>query len=585
MENRLLIVALCMCFILSNTACGKAKESKTENNETSTEPTEKTEGSTAPLMVDRLSEDAVTNTISDEMKEKAKAMPAVSYQALPDWNGTSLVNKMEYGWPVVKPQYTEALVKDVANEGFNFVRVPLDTRIFYTSMSGEPGEYFNGDSTQVNTKELKNVDELISWCIDNGIHVCFDVHTTPGGYMIGGDEEASRELLFTEGSLEEQYFFDFWEFFSQRYADISPNALSFNLYNEPPEFLGEEQYVRFIKNTLKVTTPANPDRVIFVDMLKYATEPVYGLEDEHIVQTFHCYEPYYFTNSGFDNMDYEAGEENRRSEHREKITYPLPAIYAGIHKGYKVSGDFKSGTKLKMAISGCQADVTINVKDSAGNTFYSKTFDKEMINAEGHEVLEPNHFYSAYEDKTGNLIYLECELDHDTTGISLSLSDNSAWMDMDTLTIETEDYKTKLVSQWIEGVLDELPGTDISIDERGIVTVNNPEAAKYNVGKSMFEERFQRYVDFSKETGIQVMMQEFGDTVYTDINCAKQYYEDVLSTCDELGINWVHWTFEGGDFSYAAPEEQYKRHDAKYEAISDGREVCKDLRDVFQKHM
>ena len=103
-----------------------------------------------------------------------------------------MVNKMEYGWPVVKPQYTEALVKDVANEGFNFVRVPLDTRIFYTSMSGEPGEYFNGDSTQVNTKELKNVDELISWCIDNGIHVCFDVHTTPGGYMVGGDEEASR---------------------------------------------------------------------------------------------------------------------------------------------------------------------------------------------------------------------------------------------------------------------------------------------------------------------------------------------------------------------------------------------------------
>ena len=42
MEKRFLIVALCMCFILSNTACGKAKESKTENNETSTEPTEKT---------------------------------------------------------------------------------------------------------------------------------------------------------------------------------------------------------------------------------------------------------------------------------------------------------------------------------------------------------------------------------------------------------------------------------------------------------------------------------------------------------------------------------------------------------------
>jgi len=96
---------------------------------------------------------------------------------------------------------------------------------------------------------------------------------------------------------------------------------------------------------------------------------------------------------------------------------------------------------------------------------------------------------------------------------------------------------------------------------------------------------FQKYVDFREETGTQVMLQEFGDCVYTEINGAQIYYDDMLSLCEEDGFNWCHYAFDGGDFSLVAINESYKRRGATYEKLSSGREICTELKDVLQKHM
>ncbi|MBQ9360802.1 MAG: cellulase family glycosylhydrolase [Lachnospiraceae bacterium] len=597
MNRKILTGILIIITVSVGTGCGNKVltepiEAEREQQETISEASTESQPEEAaketeeiPLMVERLSEAAITNTISYEIKKKAESMPTATYKTLPDWNGTTIVNKMEYGWRAenISGDYTKEVIDEIAAEGFNFVRVPLDTRIFYTDSTGEPGPYFEGNSDMVNTKELRNTDDMISWCIDRGIHVCFDVHSTPGGYMIGGDEEASRELLFTEGSDEEQYFFDFWEFFSKRYADISPNALSFNLYNEPPQFVTDEQYSSFIKKTLSVTTPQNPDRIIFVDMLGYAREPVYGLVGEPVAQCFHCYDPYDFTHSGFDNMDYESGEANRRSNHREIVTYPLPAIYAGLNKGYVVTGDFKAGTKLTMEFSGGSIGAECILSDDKGNELWSETFDRALVEERGHEVIDDNYF-SGYEDGTEDMIVIEYELTEDVSEISFKLNSDEAWLDMQNLIIETENYKAKLIAQWIDGIMEDLPGTRAMIDEHGIVRITEPNASKYDQGRGIFEEQFQKYVDFAKEADTSVMLQEFGDTVYTDISCAERFYDDILSVCDEMGINWVHWTFDGGDFSYVAADEKYKRHDATYEDLGNGRAVCVEMRNIFKAH-
>ena len=81
------------------------------------------------------------------------------------------------------------------------------------------------------------------------------------------------------------------------------------------------------------------------------------------------------------------------------------------------------------------------------------------------------------------------------------------------------------------------------------------------------------------------MLQEFGDCVYTEINGAKAFYDDVLSVCDELNIGWCHYAYDGGDFSIVAISPKYERRGATYVELSTGRRICKELWDVLKRHM
>ena len=585
-----LVLTVLVC--LMSFGCGKndAPSSEASKSE-STDPISASSGQNDPwgaseqVMAERLSKEATTNTISEDLKKKALEMPYADYQNLPAWHGTTLVNKSEYGWgPEGKPtDYSKELVGELAEVGFNFIRVTQDTRIYFLEKSGEPGEYFSGNSDMVNIPELKKVDDLIGWCIDKGIHVCLDVHSTPGGYMIGGDEEASRELLFTEGSEEEQIFIDYWEFIAKRYADIPNNALSFNLYNEPPYFATDEQYTALMKKVLNVVRKTTPDRLIFVDMLKYAREPVYGLVGEKVVQTFHSYEPYEFTHNLVNNADYEAGRAERESAIRQVVTYPLPAVSLGIRDGYIVTGDFPAGTELTIRFGeGAAGAGTVLFADK--KQIFTQRFDKEMLLEKGF-VLDENDNFAYYSDLNPGVSMLEYKvtLEDPAKELRFDLKDDR-WLDINELIITTDTYKAKLVGQWIEEVGDELPSTRAHVDENGIVTLTN-DAAKYNIGKESLRKMFQKYVDFRKETGTQVMLQEFGDCVYTEINGSQKFYDDMLSLCDEDGFAWCQYGYDGGDFSLVALNESYKRRGATYVKLSSGREICAEIRDVIQRHM
>ncbi len=556
-----------------------------ETSATSEQTTETVAEPKEPVMAERLSERATTNTISDELKQKALEMPYADYLTIPDWHGTTLVNKTEYGWgPDGKDvDYTEELVQELADTGFNFIRVTQDTRIYFLEKSGEPGQYFNGNSDMVNIPELEQVDNLIGWCIDRGIHVCLDVHSTPGGYMIGGDEEASRELLFTEGSEEEQIFLDYWEFIAKRYADIPNNALSFNLYNEPPYFATDEQYTTLMKKALAVIREATPDRLIFVDMLAYGRNPVYGLVGEKVVQTFHCYDPYEFTHNLVNNADYEAGEAERNSELRQLVMYPLPAVCLSIYGDYIVTGDFPAGTQLTITFpEGMLGAETTLYAD--GKEIFTQLIDEQTLSEYGLILNDENNF-AYYEDRNPEAKPIERKvtLEEPATELKFVLN-NDNWLDIGELIITTDKYKTKLVGQWIEEIGDDLPRTRAHVDENGIVTLTNG-AAKYNIGKEHLRNTFQTYVDFREETGTQVMLQEFGDCVYTEINGAQALYEDMLSLCDEYDISWCHFAYDGGDFSLVPLSDRYKRRGATYEKLSSGREICTELKEVLQRHM
>ena len=256
--------------------------------------------------------DVTINTISDETKEKAKTFPAVDGK-LPKWRGVNVVDKAEFGWSWVavheKPEYVvdthytvfdESEPIEISEAGYNFVRICLDSRYFFTDESRlkleNVGTKFYGDIDKVNLTQYENLDQMIEWCINRDIHVCLDCHSTYGGLMIGGDEEASRKKLFTPGSKAQKIFIEHWKRLAERYADIDTKALSFNLYNEPPAFATskEDVYVKLLNKAIDKIQNFTEDRLIFVDMMEYSTIGMNHLKDLHannLVASFHFYGP------------------------------------------------------------------------------------------------------------------------------------------------------------------------------------------------------------------------------------------------------------------------------------------------------
>ena len=535
-----------------------------------------------PKMTERLSDIAVTNTIPEETKVRAAKMPEADYQHLPDWNGTTLAGFSINTSGEYANIFTEDYIKEVSDQGFNFVRVCLDTRGFFA----EPGKPVRADSSMINTRVIQVIDDLIRLCIENDIHVCLDVHNSFGGLMMGGDEETSREQLFTEGSKEEQILFDFWEFMAMRYSDIPSNALSFNIYNEPPAFVTDEQYTVFIKKALDVIEKADPDRLIFVDMLNYAHDPVQGLVGEKVVQAFHFYEPHRFTHSHYtDDNSFAEAYAKELELHPEDQSYPLPAVNLGITADdYVVTGDFPAGTRLVMRFG--EGSVDSGAKLLAdGNEIFSQIFDRELLESRRYTINGDNVFAYYDEENEGlPMIEFTTELPEAAKELRFVLTDKSGWLDLNEFVVETDTYGTMLQGEWIEGVGDALPPTRAVIDENGHVTLTN-DADRYTYGKDDIEEQFRIYKDFSEATGTAVMLMETGDIVYNNISDTVRYYDDVLSLCDEFGFNWVHYSYDYVDFSYAYKWDIYKRHGATYTDLGNGRYVCNELREVFQRHM
>ena len=303
---------------VGNTVGNVSEENIVEPSETSEEALEENSAVPSEETEEDLEEETQTdddpysNTISEAAKEKAAAFPDVSGD-LPDWKGTHIVDKAEFAWPwvIVEPDpervtestiqetwYDEETVLEIAEAGYSFVRVSIDTRFFFTEEEylalPYVGSDFYGDIDIVNIKQYKNLDELIEWCIENDIHVCLDCHSTPGGLMIGGDEEASREELFTPESEAQKLFVRFWSIIAQRYADVDSRALSFNLYNEPPTFASENEeiYINLMNDAIAQIQTYSPERLIIVDAMNYSTagiDNVDALEANNLVIGFHLY--------------------------------------------------------------------------------------------------------------------------------------------------------------------------------------------------------------------------------------------------------------------------------------------------------
>jgi len=190
------------------------------------------------------------------------------------WRGFNLTDKFHLQGR--NGPFQEDDFRWISELGFNFVRLPMDYRVWIEA----------GDWLKFNETVLEEIDQAVRWGQQYGIHVCINFHRAPG-YTVAQPREATD--LWTDPATQEVCA-RHWALFARRYRDVPPEALSFNLMNEPGE-LEEAAYARVVRKLVGAIRAESPDRPIVVDGLRWGQEPCRSLMDLNLIQATRGYQP------------------------------------------------------------------------------------------------------------------------------------------------------------------------------------------------------------------------------------------------------------------------------------------------------
>ena len=176
----------------------------------------------------------------------AAELPEASASHLPPWRGFNLLNKFNGQ----NEPFEEEDFQWLAELGFNFVRLPMDYRMWIEE----------GDWLRFREATLKEIDQALEFGRRHNIHVCMNFHRAPGYTVAKPAEEKSlwsdAEALKVCGTH--------WAHFAARYKGVSNRQLSFNLFNEPPK-LEPETYKRVVGSVCEAIRKEDSGRLILCD--------------------------------------------------------------------------------------------------------------------------------------------------------------------------------------------------------------------------------------------------------------------------------------------------------------------------------
>lgn len=150
--------------------------------------------------------------------------------------------------------FEEEDFKMISDLGFNFVRLPLSYRV-WSSVE---------DPFSVREEKLAPLDEAVYWGQKYGLHVNICLHRIPG-FCVNKDEATEERLnVWTDEEAVNASAFQ-WGEISKRYADVSSDALSFNVVNEPSFSATVLQYETLVHRVLDAARAYAPHRLFIID--------------------------------------------------------------------------------------------------------------------------------------------------------------------------------------------------------------------------------------------------------------------------------------------------------------------------------
>lgn len=194
--------------------------------------------------------------------------------------GNALEAPVEGEWGVVlREEYFEL----IAEAGFDAVRIPVR---WSAHAAAEP-------PYAIDEGFFERVDWAIEQALARELLVVLNVH--------------HYEALMEDPAGQRARFLAIWEQVGERYRDY-PDALLFELLNEPTGALDGVRWNELLGEALEVVRGTNPERVVVVGPASWNSidalgELVLPGDDERIIVTVHYYEPFAFTHQGAEWVD------------------------------------------------------------------------------------------------------------------------------------------------------------------------------------------------------------------------------------------------------------------------------------------
>lgn len=483
----------------------------------------------------------------------ALAQVEPSARELPRWRGFNL---LEMFMKTSSPgPFREDDFRLISEWGFNFVRLPMDYRIWIE----------NGDWTRFDETALRWVDQAVEYGRKYGVHVCLNFHRAPG-YTVASPPEPTS--LWTD-PVTQQVCAMHWAHFARRYKGIPSSQLSFNLLNEPAD-IDPNVHAHVVGLLVAAIRAEDPNRLIIADGINYAVTPSWNLIPLGVAQATRGYQPFTLTHY---KASWAAG-----SDQWAEPMWPEPLGFSGYLYGPTkpsmqspavIEVNLPQPFTFRVRVGTVSHSSRLQVRvDGNRRTAWQQDFKPGPGAGPWKQVVyvpEWNTYQNLYDQEFAVPIR-SCRREIRLENVA------GDWLTITEIGIDLADGRTfslRINPRWGEA------------NQTLRFEPDNPAGAFQSDAAMDRAWLWDNYVlpwTQLKEAGVGVMVGEWGAYNQTPHDVTLRWMEDCLKNFQEAGLGWALWNFRG---SFGVLDSG--RADVQYENFQ-GHKLDRQMLDLLQRY-
>lgn len=498
--------------------------------------------------------------ITDALLDAPTSLPEVTQAEFPSqWKGAG-ISARKSSVEEYRP-YSESDIRFLNENGFNFTRLFLSFETLrYPDLSKDP--------QMVNLDELRELDQLLAWCMEYGVHLqiamnCY-LNTDGSDKQQGKPPDTEAEWALAK---------DYWAMLARRYAGIPSQYLTFDLNNEGQPYKGDNGSFTVAKkgvtSIINAVRAEDPGRVLL-----YSTPDSRNLQWVEYLASLnvgvgcHVYAPVCVAMVGIREIS---------SNSQAKMIWPMPH--------FPIS---------KASIGQATISFTGEVDDSTLSFFVEKSGKDAVVTISGDGKKVKTIELNGTPDKLGDCYYNNYFTAQIPAGIEkIQVKVERSSVRFATFVLERNGVKTVMVPSGAYGPEDRADPPSI------IVKGDGTYANSLNTWCDedwIYENHVKPSLEIAQKYGVGFMINEFGlaaGGVNWPIETVVAFHETYLKMLEKYDLSWCyceianvfpkHLIILSGKSQWAGATTQtvtYTFDDGSSETIR----ICKELVDIFRKY-